>query len=171
MTFTLGANNGDAITSQTATCTSTNGGVTRSASYGGTPAPIGVSAVTTGKTYTCTITATNARGTGLPSQPSHAVIVGSPAAPTVTAVQRVAAGQIRVTYTLDTNNGSAVTSQAATCTSTNGGATKTATRIGNTAAPITVTALTVGKTYTCTVTATNARGTGLASKPSAGVTA
>jgi hypothetical protein len=37
--------------------------------------------------------------------------------------------------------------------------------------PITVTGLTTTKTYTCTVNATNARGTGLASAPSAAVTA
>jgi hypothetical protein len=54
------------------------------------------------------------------------------------------------------------------CTSSNAGVAKSAT---GAASPISVTGLTAGKTYTCTVTAHNARGFGPASAPSAAVTA
>jgi titin len=172
VTFTIGSNNGSAITSQTATCTSTNGGVPKTGTHtGATAAPITVAGVTTAKTYTCTVASKNARGAGLASPPSLAVIVGSPAPPTGVSAAHVASGQIKVTFTLGANNGSAIQSQTATCTSSNGGATNFATHTGATAAPITVTALTVGKLYTCKVTAKNARGTGLASAASNAVTA
>src|SRR5205807_766183 len=142
-----------------ATCVSSNGGVLKTGTHtGATAAPITVAAVTTGKTYTCTVKATNARGAGLASAPSLPVIVGSPAPPTGVTAAHVAAGQIKVTFTIGAGNGSAITSQTATCISSNGGVTKTGTHVGATAAPITVTALTAGKTYTCKVKATNARG-------------
>jgi large repetitive protein len=167
VTFTIGANNGSAIQSQTATCISSNAGVTKTATHtGATAAPITVAGVTTAKTYTCKVTAKNARGVGLASPPSLPVIVGSPAPPTAVHAVHHAAGQIQVTFTIGANNGSAIQSQTATCTSSNGGVTKTGTHGGATAAPITVTALTVGKTYTCKVTAKNARGVVLASAAS-----
>jgi len=172
VTYALGAPNGSPIQSKTATCTSSNGGVTRTATHNGAAAAsITVGAVTTGKTYTCKVTAKNARGVGQSSVASAPVIVGSPAPPTAINATRPAAGQIRVTYTLGANNGSAIQSKTATCTSSNGGVTRSATHAGATAAPTTVTALTVGKSYTCKVTAKNARGVGLASVASNAVTA
>jgi hypothetical protein len=66
------------------------------------------------------------------------------------------------------NGGSAITNYTATCTSTNGGATKSGTR---TVSAITVTALTVGKLYTCKVKATNAIGDSALSGASASFTA
>jgi predicted RNA-binding protein with TRAM domain len=167
--FAVGANNGSAITSQTATCVSSDGGVTKSGSHSGaTAAPITVAAVTTGKTYRCSVKATNARGGGLPSVSSLPVIVGSPAAPTGVSAVKVASGQLRVTFTAGANNGSATTSYTATCTSSNGGVLRSKT---GTASPLTVTSLSAGKTYTCTVKGTNARGAGLASAPSGAATA
>ncbi len=169
VSFTLGANNGSTITRQTATCASSNGGATRIGSHiGATAAPITVSGVTTGKKYRCKVEATNAAG-GTSSTASLAVIVGSPAAPTgVTAA--VVSGHIKVSFTLGANNGSSITSQTATCTSSDGGVTKTGTHVGATAAPITVAGVTTDKHYTCTVEATNARGPGLASNLSGIVT-
>ncbi len=169
VTFAAGVNNGSAIGKYTATCTSSNGGVTKTGlHYYATPAPITVTGVTTGKTYTCTVTATNARGTGLASSPSLPVIVGSPGAPTGVTVTHVAAGEIKVAFTPGANNGSTTTSYTASCVSSNGGV---AGMKSGTATPLTVTGLTVGSTYRCTVTATNARGTSLASNPSGAVTA
>jgi titin len=78
---------------------------------------------------------------------------------------------VTVKFVLGANNGSAITSQTARCTSSNGGAAGTATHSGATAAPITVPSLTTGKTYTCTVTATNARGASAESSASAAVIA
>jgi hypothetical protein len=71
--FTPGANNGSAITGYTATCTSTNGGVTGTRT--GSASPIVVTGLTATKAYTCTVTATNAHGTSPPSTPSSAVAV------------------------------------------------------------------------------------------------
>jgi hypothetical protein len=169
VTFALGGNNGSAISKQTATCASSNGGVTRTATHtGASPAPITVASLTTARTYTCTVTATNARGTGAASAPSLPVTVGAPAAPTAVSASRVAAGQIRVRFTPGANNGSKVISYTVRCVSSNGGV--TAVKSGA-ASPITVVGLTAGKTYTCTVTATNARGTSPPSMASRAVTA
>jgi hypothetical protein len=96
------------------------------------------------------------------------VIVGSPAAPTNVSAVKVANGQLRVTFTAGASHGSAITGYTVTCTSSDGGLTGTQT---GSASPITVTGLTTARTYTCTVTATNSRGTGLASAPSAAVVA
>ena len=124
-----------------------------------------VPGATTGKSYTCRVRATNVVGQGLASSPSGAVIVGSPPAPTLTGVTRPAAGKLRVAYTPNGNNGSALTGFTAGCVSANGGATGTKTVTDPAQRAITVTGLTVGKSYTCRVRAINARGTGL---PSAG---
>jgi len=169
VTFTLGTDNGSVITGQTATCTSSDGGVLGTGTHtGATAAPITVGSLTTGKTYTCTVKATNARGTGPASTKSPAVIVGSPAPPTSVVASRVAAGQIQVSFTAAVNNGSAISTFTATCTSSNGGV---AGSKPGAASPLTVTGLTAGKSYTCTVTATNGRGVGLPSAKSAAVTA
>ncbi len=160
---------GTPITGYTATCTSSNGGVTETGSHSGaSAAPITVTGVATGKTYTCTVKATNAVGTGIMSAPSLPVIVGSPAAPSGITASHVASGQIKVGFTPGASNGATTSSYTARCASTNGG-------VGGAksgpSSPLTVTGLTVGKTYTCTVSATNARGMSLTSVPSGVVTA
>ena len=168
VSFVPGANNGAAITGYTARCTSGNGGIVGVRS--GAASPLTVASLTTGKSYTCTVRATNARGTGAASGASTATIVGAPAAPTAVVATRVGAGQLKVTFTLGADNGSAITGETAVCTSTSG-ATHSATHVGATAAPITVVGLTPGASYTCTVRATNARGPGARSAPSAPVVA
>jgi len=72
VSFVAGASNGSPITGFTVTCTSTNKGVTGKKT--GTKSPITVTGLSTGKTYRCTVKATNARGTGPASAPSGAVI-------------------------------------------------------------------------------------------------
>jgi titin len=166
VSFTPGANNGSPITSFTATCTSSNGGASRSLSRAASP--IIVANLTTAKSYKCTVRATSAHGTSPASAASLAVIVGSPAVPTAVTATRVSSGQLRVAFTPGANNGSTITSFTTTCTSTNGGTTRSKTA---TAGPITVTSLTGGKTYQCAVTAKNARGAGPASRPSPSVVA
>ena len=70
VSFTGPANDGgDAITGFTASCTSSNGGVSGSASGAGSP--IVVSGLTNGDAYRCTVTATNDIGTSLPSSASN----------------------------------------------------------------------------------------------------
>jgi hypothetical protein len=135
---------------------------------GSTATEFAVTGATTGKTYTCTVTAINARGAGLASSPSLPVVVGVPAAPTKTSVVYVSAGKLKVTFTAGSTNGSPITAYTASCTSTNGGTTGTAT---GTISPIKVSGLTTGDSYICVVTATNARGTSPPSSASAVVAA
>lgn len=166
VSFTPGASNGSAISSFTATCTSPNGGTTHVATKAASP--ITVAGLATGKTYSCYVTATNARGNGPASPRSLALIVGSPAPPTAVKAVRVASGSLRVSFTPGADNGSATTRYETDCSPTNGGV---AAGAYSSASPATVVGLTAGKTYRCTVQATNARGTGFKSVPSAPATA
>jgi len=132
--------------------------------------PLTVTGLTNGTAYTFTVKARNALGTGLESDPSNSVTPATvPDAPVgVSAVAGAGAGEAIVSFSAPASDGgSAITRYDATCTSSDGGVTGTAQRA---ASPITVPGLTTGKTYTCTVTATNAVGTGAASAPSASVT-
>jgi hypothetical protein len=170
VTFTRPSSNGGLpITRYTARCTSSNGGVARTGTHSGAAAaPITVASVTTGKTYTCSVTDANALGTSPASAKSAPVVVGAPAAPAKVTAARVAAGRIKVSFMPGANNGSPVTGYTASCASGNGGVTRAKSGTGS---PLTVTGLTVGKSYTCTVFATNARGKGPASKAPGAVTA
>ncbi|MFM8237090.1 MAG: fibronectin type III domain-containing protein, partial [Actinomycetota bacterium] len=75
-------------------------------------------------------------------------------------VTRPAAGQLRVAYTPNGNNGSVLTGFTAACVSSNGGTTRSVTVANPLVRAIVVTGLSVGKTYTCKVRAINARGAG-----------
>jgi len=156
---------GSTITAYNTSCTSSNGGVSRLVA--GTTSPITVTGATTGKAYSCRVRAVNGRGAGVYTPASNSVIVGSPPAPTLTGVTRPAAGQLRVTYSVNGSNGSPLTGFTAYCTSANGGAARSKTVTLPTARAINVTGLTVGKTYSCKVRAVNARGPGLYSAASA----
>ncbi len=79
-------------------------------------------------------------------------------------------GSITLHFAAPANNGgSAVTGYAASCTSSNGGVAG-ANSGGAAATAITVSGLSAGRRYTCTVSASNAAGTGPASAPGAPVT-
>ncbi len=173
VSFVLGVDNGSPITGQTATCSSSDGGATATGTTTGATTPITVTGATTGDSYTCTVTASNAPGAGAPSAPSGAVIVGAPAAPSAVAAAvkttKITTGSLSVTFTNGASDGSPITGQTATCVSSNGGPTETGTNSGSAAAPIVVSNVTTGDAYICTVTATNARGTSVASAPSLAV--
>ena len=162
--FAAPFNGGSTITSYHASCTSSNGGA--SGTNNGASSPIVVTGLTNGRTYRCTLLATNDNGNSPLSAPSNAVIPrevpATPAAPTVS----VADAQISVSFTAPDDGGSAISSFTATCTSSNGGAPGTHAGAGS---PIVVGSLTDGKTYTCTVIATNDAGDSLASAPSRAV--
>ncbi len=127
---------------------------------GATAVTITVPNATLAKSYTCTVKATNAVGTSVASTASPALIVGAPAHAAKPTVAKVAAGKLRVSFTPLTAaqaNGSPLSTPkySATCTSSDGGISRTATGTGS---PIAVANLTAGKTYTCKVRGHNARG-------------
>jgi hypothetical protein len=158
------SNGGSAITGYTVTAVP--GGQTATSSGSATSAT--VSGLTNGSSYTFTVTATNALGTGPASSPSNAVIPSAPTSPGApTAVGALPGnGQATVSWTAPVSNGgSAITGYAVT--STPGGV--TANVSGNTTSAV-VTGLTNGTSYTFLVTATNAIATGPASSPSNAVT-
>ena len=154
--FLAPANNGAVITGYSVTCTSSNGGTTQSNT--GASSPIVVSSLTNAKSYACYMTATNAIGTSLNGASSVFVAAAVPDAPTVVTVTATK-GTATVRFTAPAANGAAITKYTATCTSSDGGLTKSGIY---TRSPVTVLQLTLTKTYTCTVTATNAIGTGAA---------
>ncbi len=117
-----------------------------------------------GTSYTFTVTATNAYGTGAPSVASASVspsetVPGAPSTVTATA----GALSATVTWTAAAQNGSAIISY--TVTSSPGGLSCTAT-----VTTCTVSGLVAGTPYTFTVSARNAVGVGPASFVSAAVT-
>jgi titin len=122
----------------------------------GTTSPITVSSLTNSKAYSCTVKATNAKGSsvasGAVSVTPKSTTITVPGAPTIGAAT-VGNAQITVAFTASTSGGTAATFTA-TC------GTKTA---SGTASPLVVTGLTNGTAYTCTVTATNTSGTSVAS--------
>jgi hypothetical protein len=165
VTYKGGSNRGSVILRYTAACTSSNGGVARSAAHAGANViPITVAGVTTAKRYTCSVRATNGWGASAPSVASAPVIVGAPGAPGVAHVTKLARGKVKVTFAPGANNGAAITRFTPRCTSTNGGVTRAKVA---TVRSIPITGLTRGKTYTCSVTATNSRGESTPSTPSA----
>jgi hypothetical protein len=130
-----------------------------------------------GATYRFSVAANNAVGPGAPSAQSGGMTVGAPGQPIIMWVRNTAQPgtvQVRVNRGIvNQTNGAPVTRLNGTCTSSNGGAKATG-RMLAPAAPyqsnmnpwVIVHHLTVNKTYRCVVSATNSRGTGIASKPS-----
>lgn len=163
--FTAPANNGFAtITDYRVVCTSSNGGTTRGQQA--KKSPIRVVGLTAAATYTCTVAGHNRVGVGTPSSPSSAVIVlpRLPGAPTITSARATGSNSVTVTFDKPANTGGApITHYLVECTSSNGG--KSRSRLAA-HSPIRVNGLSAGKTYTCTVAATNTVRYGPKSKPS-----
>jgi titin len=116
--------------------------------------------LTNGRSYAFKVAARNSIGLGPVSLISNAVVIGAPAAPKGVHPVKVAPTTFKVNFSPGPNNGAPVRRYAAICASSNGGATKGQYGLSS---PVTVTGLTVGKTYTCTVRAANKRGNGLTS--------
>ncbi len=169
--FVPPADNGAPITRYDVTCTSTDGGATGSAT--GISSPINVSGLTNGNTYTCHLSATNSAGTSSNSDESDSALADAVPAPPSKPTVNAGPSRIVVSFVLGSGNGNQIQRTTATCTSSNGGARRGAFTqpedLGESFSPITVVGVTNGKTYTCTVTATNDLGTGLPSPVSAAV--
>ena len=161
VTFSAPASNGGSAVIKYAV-TASPGGITAT----GIGRSIIVSGLTNGTAYTFTVTATNKIGTGPASSPSNSVTpVGLTVPGSPTGVSAFAGNaQATVTFSAPASNGgSAVIKYTVTASPGN----ITATGTGRS---IIVRALTNGKTYTFTVTATNKVGTGPASSASNSVT-
>jgi hypothetical protein len=127
-----------------------------------------ITGLTDGTSYRFTVAARNVVGYGPPSAKSQAMIAGAPGQPGTPTVTKPASGSLKVTFAAPMSNGAPITSYSVTCASSNGGVTRTKT---GAASPITVTTLSAGKSYVCRVSATNSRGTGPLSNPSAPINA
>jgi hypothetical protein len=125
-----------------------------------------------GTAYTFTVSAANAVGAGPASAASNSVTPSAPTAPARPTAVAATPGNASatVTWTAPANDGSPITSY--TITPYIGITAQPATTITGSppASSVTVGALTNGTTYTFTVTATNAIGTGAASEASNAVT-
>jgi hypothetical protein len=110
-----------------------------------------------GSTVGFTVAAVTGAGVG-PQSAGVSVTIGTPA--TVTHLKATTAGKgaIKVSFKAGASNGAAIKSFTATCGS------KSA---SGKASPLTVKGLTPGKSYTCSVTATNSRGKGALARSSA----
>ena len=138
------------------TVTSNPGSITGT----GSSSPITVSGLSTGTTYTFTVTATNAAGTSPASTVSSSITTSAPSAPTGISASLLTNTSASIAFTPPSGT---VTSY--TVTSNPGSITGT-----GSSSPIAVTGLTTGTSYTFTVTATNAAGTSPASTASASFT-
>jgi hypothetical protein len=123
-----------------------------------------ISGLSNGVSYSFTVTATNATGTGAASTPSNSVTPATlPGAPTEVAAS-ADHGQAQVTFSAPANDGgSAIVGY--TVTSTPGGISAS-----GKGSPITIIGLSDGTSYTFTVSATSKAGTGSPSAPSNAVT-
>jgi Fibronectin type III domain len=119
-----------------------------------------------GVAYAFRVVAVNHFGQGAMSTPSPAIKVGVPTAPTGVRAQKGPSDSLLVSFTASNPNGSPITKYTVVCTSTNGGVTLTK------ASAVTLVQFKTPsrkKIYVCTVSATNARGTGPTSAPSGAI--
>ena len=127
-----------------------------------------------GTSYRFRVAATNAVGTGAVSALSNAIVVGAPGQPVIRSVHKTKQ-ELPGVLQVDLVGGRGtqdILRVDGTCTSSNGGATKTGFKrftVGHGSHWVYVRGLTIGKTYRCTVTVTNKYGTSIRSKPSAAV--
>ncbi|MBK6400532.1 MAG: putative Ig domain-containing protein [Rhodocyclaceae bacterium] len=150
------------LTNYAASC---NGGT----AVPGQSSPITVTGLTNGTPYTCTVTVTTSVGSSIPSNPSNSVTPSAgmpPTAPT-SVVATAGNAQISVAFSGQNLGTGTLTNYAANCTSSGSGTAGSAT---GSASPITVTSLTNGQPYTCTVTVTTSVAPPDTSGPSNSVT-
>ena len=160
VSLTAGANHGTPISSYRVSCTLPAGA--GAGSNTGTGSPITVGGLEAGETYSCRGVATSVSGTSGPSNAMSAT-VGAPGPPRAVKISRQGHG-VQLSFTRPGSNGSAILRFHARCTSSDGGAAND--QFAHTT-KFSVTGLTPGKRYTCTLTAVNARGASPAALTSA----
>lgn len=142
---------GAAISGYTVVCTANGIGSTGT----GTASPITVSGLTNGTAYACTVSASNAAGTSLPSGAVNVTPVGVPGVPT-NVVATPGNTSISISFTAPTSTGGTpVLQYLATCT-----AAGVAKSTSAATSPVVVTGLTNGTAYSCVLAALNGVGTG-----------
>jgi hypothetical protein len=137
LAFTPNGDGSSDITGFTAKC----GAVTQN----GSSSPITVDGLTNGVAYSCSVTATNVMGNSEPSNVRTVIPKTNPDAPTLLSATAGDASA-ELTFTPNGDGGSNITGYTATC----GGTTR-----NGVSSPITVSGLTNGVEYSCTVIATN----------------
>jgi uncharacterized repeat protein (TIGR01451 family) len=168
VTWAAPAANGSPITGYAVT-PYLNGTAQTAQTYSSTATTQTLTGLTAGASYTFTVAAVNAIGTGAASPQSNAVVPYTlPGAPTIGSAS---AGDSAATVTWTApvgNGGSAITGYVVTPYI--GSTAQTAQTFTSTATTQTVTGLAAGTSYTFTVAAVNAAGTGPASAKSSAVT-
>jgi hypothetical protein len=154
-------NSGSALTDYSIQYSSNSGSTWTTFTHAASTATsITVNGLTNGTSYVFRVAGVNAVGTGTYSAASSAVIPGtSPGTPVITAATG-STTSTTLTFSIPSNGGYEITGYTASCSSSNGGAARSAVGGGS---PLTVASLSAGHAYTCSVTATNAVGTGGAS--------
>jgi hypothetical protein len=148
--------NGSPISAYTVSCSSSDGGTSASVVVDGDATEGIATGATNGKTYTCTVYATNGVGDGSVSDESDPVIpIGIPDPPT-DVIAHPRDGAIKVTFVPPLNEGGApITGYTATCYNWDDGSYEQAT---GPASPITVTGLVNGTMYSCVLYGENSIG-------------
>ena len=168
VTVSVTAGSGGTPTSYTVSASPQVSGVTRTCTVTGASGSCVVTGLTNGTAYTFTTTATNSAGTSSASTASSAVTPATvPDAPTIGTATVASATSVTVACTAPGSNGGAAI-DSYTFTSSPAGGTVTINSL--TCTTTTITGLTTGTAYTFTVTATNSRGTSVASAVSNSVT-
>jgi Fibronectin type III domain len=148
------------ITGYTATCTSDDGGATKTVS--GKASPIVVAGMSTGKTYTCAVAATNNAGTSGDSERSAPFVFKTkPGAPSPVSAVPWQSGVARVIWGAPANGGTSITGYVVK--PFRGSNPEPPVTFNSTATAQLIKGLPVGRTYQFQVSAKNALGT---SKPS-----
>jgi predicted RNA-binding protein with TRAM domain len=129
--------------------------------FSGASSTVNVPGLTNGESYTFTVTAMNAAGTGAASMPSNAVVVGAPGAPTaVTPIAPWGNGQATLSWTAPPGNGAPITEYEITPYGGSTGTAQTPQDFFSSATTETVTGLENGYSYSFTVRAANQFGFG-----------